>query len=128
MRVRQAIDLNLQVEAIVHINQKEYDELSLFQRPIVKRMFQQGTGLKVEDWIASAEQMTQRLESDASLDSNMLKTYAAQLKRLSDFIVKQESDARGWIKDPRQLQVALAALSDRKATVTKLTTIMAELR
>jgi hypothetical protein len=34
-------------------------------------------------------------------------------------ITKQESDARGWIKDPQQLQTALAALAQRKATVTQ---------
>ena len=85
-------------------NQKEYDELSMFQRPIVKRMFQQGTGLKVEDWIASAEQMTCQLESDRPLEANTRHAYLAQLKRMADFITKQESDARGWIKDPQQLQ------------------------
>jgi 3(or 17)beta-hydroxysteroid dehydrogenase len=120
---QQALELNRQVEAIVRTNQQEYDELSLFQRPIVKRMFQQGTGLKVEEWIASAESMTQQLISSEPLNTNTLKSYMAQLKRLADFITKQESDARGWIKDQRQLQVALEALAQRKATVTHLLTV-----
>jgi hypothetical protein len=55
---RKQSNLNRRLEAIVRDNQKEYDALSMFQRPIVKRMFQQGTSLKVEEWIASAEQMT----------------------------------------------------------------------
>jgi hypothetical protein len=117
---QQAIELNRQLEAIVRANQKEYDELSMFQRPIIRRMFQQGTGLKVEDWIASAAQMTGQLESGVPLDPNRMKSYVAQLKRLADFITKQESDARGWIKDQRQLQIALDALAQRKATVTQL--------
>ena len=117
---QQAIDLNRQVEAIVRTNQKEYDDLSMFQRPIVKRMFQQGTGLKVEDWIASAEKMTQHLECGAPLETNGVTAYVAQLKRMADFITKQESDARGWIKDQQQLQIALEALAERKATVTQL--------
>jgi NAD(P)-dependent dehydrogenase (short-subunit alcohol dehydrogenase family) len=125
---QQAIDLNRQLEAIVRANQKEYDELSMFQRPIIKRMFQQGTGLKVEEWIASAAQMTQRLECDAPLDASTLQGYLAQLKRMIDFITRQESDARGWIKDPQQLQVALTALIQRKAIVTKLLAIMPQLK
>jgi NAD(P)-dependent dehydrogenase (short-subunit alcohol dehydrogenase family) len=120
---RQAIDLNRRLEAIVRDNQKEYDALSMFQRPIVKRMFQQGTSLKVEEWIASAEQMTRQLESSTPLDANMLNAYLAQLKRMADFITRQESDARGWIKDPQQLQIALAALAKRKDTVTQLLTV-----
>ena len=90
------------------------------QRPIVKRIFQQGTGLKVEDWLASAQAMTRRLESGAPLEPSALTAYLRQLKRMADFITKQESDARGWIKDPQQLQVALEALSQRKATVERL--------
>ncbi len=117
---QQAIDLNRPLEAIVRANQKEYEDLSMFQRPIIKRMFQQGTGLKVEEWIASAEQMTRCLEDGTPLEAAALNTYTAQLKRLADFITKQESDARGWIKDPHQLQIALTALAQRKATVTQL--------
>jgi NAD(P)-dependent dehydrogenase (short-subunit alcohol dehydrogenase family) len=125
---RQVIDLNRQLEAIVCANQKEYDDLSMFQRPVIKRMFQQGTGLKVEEWIANAKQMTRCLEGHTPLDVVARDAYIAQLKRLADFITKQKSDARGWIKDPQQLQVALAALSDRKTTVTTLIAIMTDLR
>jgi hypothetical protein len=125
---QQAIELNRQLEAIVRTNQKEYDELSMFQRPIIKRMFQQGTGMKVEEWIASAEQMTHRLEDSAPLDPHVVQSYVTQLKRLASFITKQESDARGWIKDQRQLQIALDALAQRKTTVTKLTASISELR
>ena len=54
--------------------------------------------------------------------------YCAQLKRMADFIYKQESDARGWIKDQRQLQIALDALAQRKATVTQFLAALAELK
>jgi len=46
------VELNRKMEEIVRANQKEYESLSMFQKPVVKRMFQQGTGLKVEEWIA----------------------------------------------------------------------------
>ena len=56
-----------------------------------------------------------------------LNAYSAQLKRMADFITKQESDARGWIKDPQQLQIALASLSQRKATVTQMLAVCTRL-
>ena len=56
-----ALRFNRALEDMLRTNLREYDELSMFQRPIVKRMFQQGTGLKVEEWLKSAQEMTQRL-------------------------------------------------------------------
>ena len=102
----------------------------------VKRMFQQGTGLKVEEWQAQAQDMTQRLESAAKnerdeqalLERSMLETYTAHLQRMADYITKQASDARGWIKDPEKLKVALEALHDRQETVQKLASVLAEMQ
>jgi NAD(P)-dependent dehydrogenase (short-subunit alcohol dehydrogenase family) len=39
---------------------------------------------------------------------------------------KQESDARGWIKDAKQLESALAALAERKETVQELADALTE--
>lgn len=52
------VALNRKMEQIVRGNREEYESLSMFQRPVVKRMFQQGTGLKVDEWIERAEAMT----------------------------------------------------------------------
>jgi NAD(P)-dependent dehydrogenase (short-subunit alcohol dehydrogenase family) len=130
--IRQAITLNRKMEDIVRANIKEYDELSMFQRPVMRRMFQQGAGMKVEDWLASAEDMTARLQR---LDANgqgeiqevtsHLAAYMAQLKRMAEFITKQESDARGWMKDPAKLELALAALRERKETAQELERVLA---
>jgi DNA repair ATPase RecN len=119
--------LNRKLAEIVRTNIREYDELSMFQRPIVKRMFQQGTGLKVEDWLASAQDMSRRLGSATPIEPSALNTYLAQLRRMAEFIAKQENDARGWMRDPQQLKAALAALAERKATVQKLEQALAEL-
>lgn len=117
--------LNRKLEEIVRVNIREYNELSMFQSPVVKRMFQQGTGLKVEDWLASAEAMSRRLESATPVEPSVLTIYIAQLKRMAEFITKQETDARGWIRDSQQLRVALAALAERKATVQTLAQALA---
>ena len=129
--IAQAIALNQQMEAIVRTNQQEYEEQNMFVRPVVKRMFQQGTGLKVEAWVAQAMDMTHRLQSGSAaetegngshlaLDQARLAAYIASLQRMADYITKQEGDARGWMKDPAQLQAALRSLApaetDRAAT------------
>jgi NAD(P)-dependent dehydrogenase (short-subunit alcohol dehydrogenase family) len=131
-----ALTLNRQVEEIVRTNIREYEEQNGFVRPVVKRMFQQGTGLKVEEWLALAQQMTGRLEralnnaraGQAALDLALVESYPGHLRRMVDYLSKQEGDARGWIRDPAQLQAALAALRERKEAVQSLLCVLTEMR
>jgi hypothetical protein len=113
------------MEEVVRGNQKEYESLSMFQKPVIKRMFQQGTGLKVEEWIARAEAMTRALETGTTT-VQIRADYIQLLQRMIAYITKQESDARGWIKDPKQLDIALAALVERKATAQELANALKE--
>jgi hypothetical protein len=126
-----ALVLNRQIEAILQENIKEYDEQGMFVRPIVKRMFQQGTGMTAVEWLKQAQGMTKQLErqteANAGFDPSSLATYIAQLQRLADYIKKQETDARGWIKDPEKLKVALAALHTREETVRKQVRVLTEM-
>lgn len=52
----------------------------------------------------------------------------AHLRRMFDYITKQESDARGWIKDSEQLKAALGALHERKETVQRLVSVLVEMQ
>jgi NAD(P)-dependent dehydrogenase (short-subunit alcohol dehydrogenase family) len=117
-------EANRRVEEILRTNIREYSELTMFQRPIVKRMFQQGTGLSVENWLTSAEEMTEWLDQQVAgagaLDRARVSSYLAQLRKFAEFITKQESDARGWIRDPQKLVVALEALRERQALIRHL--------
>lgn len=130
--VEHALLLNRQVETILHTIARELDEQSLFVRPIAKRMFQQGTGMTVTEWIDHAGGMSRRLEriqgGEEAATAPGLATYIALLQRLADYLNKQQADARGWIKDPGALDAALAALATREATVREaagaLTTAM----
>ena len=135
----EAILLNQHMEAIVRTNQQEYEEQNRFVRPVVKRMFQQGTGLKVDEWVAQAVDMTHRLqrsgaaeiegnESHPALDQARLAAYIASLERMANYITKQEGDARGWMKDPAQLQAALEALRQRKLTVQQLVSVLIQIQ
>lgn len=119
------VPLNRKMEEVVRGNQKEYESLSMFQKPVIKRMFQQGTGLKVEEWIARAEAMTRTLETGTTT-AQMRADYIQLVQRMIAYITKQESDARGWIKDPKQLDIALAALVERKAIAQELVDVLME--
>lgn len=120
------VALSHQMEEILRANQAEYDSLSMFQKPVIKRMFQQGTGLKVEEWLARAEAMTGALQNQTTT-SQMRAEYLVLLQRMVKFITKQESDARGWIKEPVQLEKALNALAERKSIVQKFADTLAKI-
>lgn len=122
--LREAIELNMRMEQMLRDNIREYDELTLFQKPIMRRMFQSGTGMKVEEWLAHAESIRRQLESAAGAgtapDAQKLGSYVSQLQRLAAFITKQESDARGFIRNPEKLRVALEELRERRRIVDEL--------
>ncbi|MGE5676212.1 MAG: SDR family NAD(P)-dependent oxidoreductase [Mycobacterium leprae] len=123
----QALALNRELEGILATMAREYNEQNAIVRPIVRRMFQQGTGLKMEEWIANAQAVSQRLAAGAGMpdggDAGRT-TYVRHLERLAAFLVKQEGDARGFFKNQQALNVALAALRDRRAVVTQLVDLL----
>ena len=41
--------------------------------------------------------------------------YAPELRRLADYFLGLEQDARGYIRDPRRLEEAVGALEARRA-------------
>lgn len=125
-----ALTVNRELEEILRANIREYSELTLFMRPLVKRMFQQGTGLKVEDWLAKAESFSLQLERMAAGQDRWPPgepaDYIARLQRLADFIRKQETDARGYFKHQADLDRALEALNQRRAVALKLAALLDE--
>jgi hypothetical protein len=137
-----AIALNQQMEAIIQANIREYDEQNMFVRPVVKRMFQQGTGIKVEEWLAQAQEMTHQLQGlqsalrnqangllgQLSFDRAALEAYLVSLRRMANYITKQESDARGWMRDPAHLSAALEALRQRGETVRRLIDVLQDVQ
>jgi NAD(P)-dependent dehydrogenase (short-subunit alcohol dehydrogenase family) len=140
--LQSAVALNQEMEAIVRANIQEYDEQNMFVRPVVKRMFQQGTGMKVEEWLAQAQSMTHRIQGlqsalsdqangsldQPSFDSVGLDAYLVALRRMVAYITKQESDARGWMRDPAQLNAALEALHQRGETVRRLLEVLEDVQ
>ncbi len=114
-----ALDLNRELERILDASAKEYDRLPLFVRPVARRMFQQGTGKKVNEWLVTAQEMSARLEAGKA-DPDEIREYVGLLKRLDGFMAKQESDARNWFKKPEDLQMALDSLAERREVIARL--------
>jgi hypothetical protein len=52
----------------------------------------------------------------------------AHLHRMVDYITRQQSDARGWSRDPEQLKAALEALREREETFQRLVNVLAEMQ
>ncbi len=81
-------------------------------------------GLKVEEWIAHAEALTCALE-DGTVTTRIQTNFMALIQRMITFITKQEFDARR-VKDPKQLEIALATLAKRKTTAQKPANLLAD--
>jgi hypothetical protein len=140
--LQSAVALNQEMEAVLQANIREYDEQNMFVRPVVKRMFQQGTGMKVEEWLAQAQDMTCHLQhvqnaltaqtngslGQPTFDRAALDAYLVSLRRMATYITKQETDARGWMRDPAQLIAALDALHQRGETARRLIEALEEVQ
>lgn len=113
-----ALDLNQELEKILGASIEEYDRLPVFVRPVARRMFQQGTGKKVNEWLTMAQEMSIKLGSGIA-SSDEVTEYAGLLKRLDGFMAKQESDARNWFKKPEDLQMALDGLAERRKVIAR---------
>jgi NAD(P)-dependent dehydrogenase (short-subunit alcohol dehydrogenase family) len=101
------------IAGLVRELRHEYDGLGMFQRQWYRRMLKGRTGLSLEDWEAASESLTEL----ASLPSASPAAYAgtiAKLHLLAAYFEKLESEARGFMKDPAQLEQALAALVRRR--------------
>jgi NAD(P)-dependent dehydrogenase (short-subunit alcohol dehydrogenase family) len=119
--VAAVLALNRELEAVLATIDREFAELTLFQRPIVKRMFQQGTGRKVEDWRSRASALTETLarSGPAGVGAAILASYVADLGRLAEYNARLEPQARGYLKGEK-LDAALVALRERRMVAERL--------
>lgn len=92
---------------------RECDSLGMFQRQWYRRMLKQRTGLSLEDWETDSRELT-ALAGDPAADRRVITEHADELKRLATYFLKLEAEARGYMKDPLQLEEAIAALEGRR--------------
>lgn len=80
---------------------RECEELGLFQRQWYRRTLKQSTGLSLEDWESASRSNAWR---------------ADKLRLLGAHFEKLEREARGYFRNPEQLEQAIAALEVRRIT------------
>jgi hypothetical protein len=71
--------------------------------------------MSLDDWEAAGERLTE-LASRPTLSPSVYADTVANLHLLADYFEKLEAEARRFMKDPAQLEQALAALVRRRAT------------
>jgi NAD(P)-dependent dehydrogenase (short-subunit alcohol dehydrogenase family) len=122
-----ALQLSKGLLEIMTVVKRETAELGVFQRAWVARTFQQRAGLTVDDWLRTAEDLSTELAAFHSTGASnkerlqsRLPWLKTSLNRLADNFHKNCEDAKGWIKDPEALQIALEELEHREKTARAL--------
>jgi NAD(P)-dependent dehydrogenase (short-subunit alcohol dehydrogenase family) len=103
---------------------RECDSLGMFQRQWYRRMLKQRTGLSLEDWETGSRELT-ALVSGPAADRQAIAEHADELKRLANYFLKLEAEARGYMKDPHQLEEALASLEGRRSAAARAAAALA---
>ena len=119
------------MEEIVRFNAREYQDLTPFQRPIIKRMFQSGTGLKVEDLISPAAEMTRCLEQAKgphSLSLSQIQVYRRQMEIVWPLTspARRKMPAAGSVT-PQNWEIALQALQQRRDCALALSKVLGDI-
>ncbi|TXT58565.1 MAG: 3-oxoacyl-(Acyl-carrier-protein) reductase [Promethearchaeota archaeon] len=104
------------VKNILSSVKKETDELSLFARRWMSKTFSKRCGLTIESFIQTLKELEQNLNDPSSNFSWHLRC----LKQLAAHFKQNIEDAKGWIKDPDELEIAIETLHYRENAVLLL--------
>ncbi|HYL07411.1 MAG TPA: SDR family oxidoreductase [Candidatus Udaeobacter sp.] len=113
----QAEDPAAAIESLVAGLKSEIQGLGTFQRQWYRRTLKQRSGLALDEWEAVCHEIKDNPSEAAR--------YATDLKRLAGYFATLEKDARGYIRDPHELEQALAALELRRAAAEQAATSLA---
>ena len=91
---------------------REIEGLGLFQRQWYRRTLKQRSGHTLEEW--------ETIARAAGESPNRPAVDAAEIDRLAAYFTALETDARGFIRNPRELEQALAALEARRIGAEKI--------
>jgi len=119
------------VLGIVEKIQIEISDLGLMARKWMNRTFSKRCGMKIEKCIEVMTELDNKIHQLSydihnNTEVNYLGSiensnwYIQILENLVDHFHKSVDDAKGWIKDPEDLEIALNALNDREQAVLNL--------
>lgn len=127
----QVVQQTIEVKEILETVDREFEEQGFFAKKWVKRTFAQRTGLNNKDWIETADNLIFQLQNlsewmkegkteELNKFKSKLPWIIAMLEKLADYFNSTIEDARGFIKDPHDLSLALEALDYREKAVHSL--------
>ncbi|MFX1566870.1 MAG: SDR family NAD(P)-dependent oxidoreductase [Promethearchaeota archaeon] len=110
---------------------QEINDLGLLARKWMNNTFAKRCGLKLEKYIEAITEFENEMqkvlinilnqkEHDSLSVLKKLPWFIQILERLADHFHKSIDDAKGWIKDPEELKIALEVLDNREKTVLNL--------
>lgn len=114
--INQAKEYLITVKSVLYSVKKETDELGLFARKWMSKTFNKRCGMSIEKFI---ETMIQLEKEIPTLDMNYA-WYLTSLQKLAAHFKENIEDAKGWIKRPEDLTIAIQALKKREESVSKL--------
>lgn len=94
-----------------------WQQRSFFERQWLARNFKKQAGMPVDQWLARLEE----LEKDAARDDRQaVLSLDVPLNRLADFYTYLQQAARGYVKDPAELESQLAVVDSWRLEVLAL--------
>ncbi|MBD3198170.1 MAG: hypothetical protein GF317_24180 [Candidatus Lokiarchaeota archaeon] len=103
-------DIIKRVKKILIDVKTETDELGLFARKWVEKTFAKRCGMKIDKFLDLIEELENQIDnSELNID-----WYATSLTKLASYFDQNIENAKGWIKDPDELEKAIKVLQERK--------------
>ncbi|NVM36349.1 MAG: SDR family oxidoreductase [Candidatus Lokiarchaeota archaeon] len=129
--ISEIIENSKNVHALIEKLYQETNDLGLLAKKWMNRTFAKRCGMKIEkcvETITELDNVMQKIpnnihnqKEDNSLPIiKKLPWFIQVLEKLADHFHKCLEDAKGWIKDPDELKIALKALNNREKTVLTL--------
>ena len=136
--ISKTIENSKNVYEIIKKLQQETNELGLFARKWMNRTFANRCGMKIEkcvDVITELNIEIQKLSNyvqNQKIDNSLpilkkLSWFIQVLENLTNHFHECKDDAKGWIKDPNELKVALDTLDVREQSILNFISKLSEI-
>ena len=129
--ISETLENSQNVQVIIEKLSQETNNLGLLAKKWMNRTFAKRCGMKIDKCVEIITELdneiqkipnnTHNQKEDISLPIiKKLPWYNQVLEKLADHFHKCIDDAKGWIKDPDELKIALKVLNNRETTVLTL--------
>ena len=129
--ISEIIENSQNVCALIEKLYQETNDLGLLAKKWMSRTFAKRCGMKIEKCVETIIELDNEIQEIPNTIHNQkednsfpiikkIPWFTQVLKKLADHFHKCIDDAKGWIKDPDELKIALKALNNREKTILSL--------